>query len=297
MAERRYDIVAIDLDGTLVDHSGRVHPENVRAIAEARAAGIVVTLCTGRALVESRREMAAVNQCDPVIVAGGAMVACADTGRTLERFAMDHRLVERLVADLAEHEHPALLLKDPEAAGFDYLVVTPGGEAAIDPASRWWFKAMGVRAKYVERLEEDEHPEHTVRLGAYSANEPVDELAGRLRDKFHTQVMLQHFSGVLLPQERRDQGITSVHIVEVFNPSADKWLALERLAKRTGVPVERTAAIGDQTNDLSMITHAGLGVAMGNAHEKVRAAADRHTLRAEEAGVAHALRKIISGEW
>ena len=55
MARHQYDIIAIDLDGTLVDHTGRIHPENVRAIAEARSAGIVVTLCTGRALIESRR--------------------------------------------------------------------------------------------------------------------------------------------------------------------------------------------------------------------------------------------------
>lgn len=292
-----YDIVAIDLDGTLVDHTGAIHPENIRAIDEARAAGVIVTLCTGRALIESRREIETVRQADPVIVAGGAMVACPDSGRTLERFAMDGALVHRLVGDLAEHDHPALLLKDPEAAGFDYLVVGRGGEHEIDPASRWWFQRMGVRARYVPTLADDAHPEHTVRVGAYSANEPVDHLAARLRERFHAEVMLQHFTGVLLPQERRDQGVDSVHIVEVFNPRADKWLALQRLASRLGIPESRTAAIGDQTNDLSMITHAGLGVAMANAHDKVKAAARRHTGRSENAGVAAALRHIIAGEW
>jgi hydroxymethylpyrimidine pyrophosphatase-like HAD family hydrolase len=63
------------------------------------------------------------------------------------------------------------------------------------------------------------------------------------------------------------------------------------------VPESRTCAIGDQTNDLSMITHAGLGIAMGNAHEKVMAASKRQTERCENAGVARALERVLSGEW
>ncbi|MCW5766946.1 MAG: HAD family phosphatase [Phycisphaeraceae bacterium] len=297
MPRHRYDIVAIDLDGTLVDHTGRIHPDNVRAIERARDAGITVTLCTGRALIECRREIDAVGQRDPVIVSGGALVSDPVSGRTLERFEMPRALVRRVVDDLRAHDHPALLLKDPDAAGFDYLVVGPEGESGIDPASRWWFRQMGVRARYVSALDHDEHPEHTIRVGAYSANEPVDELARRLHERYHAEVMLQHFCGVLLPRERREQGVDSVHIVELFNPRADKWQALQRLAARTGVPEARTAAIGDQTNDLSMITHAGLGVAMGNAHEKVAAAADRRTAPAEEAGVALALDRIVAGDW
>lgn len=297
MGRHRYDIIAVDVDGTLIDHSGRIHEGNLRAIRAAREAGIVVTICTGRALVEIREIIQHIGQTDPVIVAGGAMVAEPNRGRTLERFTMPLELVRRVSDHLHAQEHPVLLLKDPHAAGFDYLAVTPWGPEAIDPASKWWFKRMGVDVRYVDSLEHDEHPEHTVRVGAYAANTPITELAEDLRGRFGAEVMLQHFNGVLLPADRRDEGIESVHIVEMFNPQADKWQALERLSRRMGIPLERTAAIGDQTNDLSMITHAGLGVAMGNAHASVAQAADRQTLACDQGGVGWAIEKIVSGEW
>lgn len=294
---RRYDLLAIDLDGTLLDHHGRVPEANVHALARARRDGLAVTICTGRALIECRAILAQIEQVDPVIVSGGAMVACPRSGETLERFAMEAALIERVVSFLHERGHPALILKDPAAAGFDYLAVHPGGPAALDPASRWWFEHMGVRVRYAARLEDDEHPEHSVRVGAYAANRPVDDLAVALREAFGAWAMMQHFSGVLLPPERREQGVLSVHIVELFHPNADKWLALERLAGRLGVGASRVAAVGDQLNDLSMITHAGLGIAMGNAHERVKAAAKAQTLDAASGGVAHAIDRIIEGAW
>ncbi|MFN0010306.1 MAG: HAD-IIB family hydrolase [Phycisphaerales bacterium] len=297
MAVVRYKLLAIDLDGTLVDHHGHVSPANLRALRAAREAGIMVVVCTGRALIESMQVIRAIEQRDPVIVAGGAMVSCPDTGLTLERFALDQSLTSDIVSHLTARGHAALVLKDPHAAGYDYLVVSERGIEAVDASSRWWFKNMGARLRCVARLEDDEHPEHSVRIGAYAANTPVDELAAELRTRFGGVAMLQHFSGVMLPAERKLAGIESVHIVELFHAQADKWQALDRLAMRLGIPRTETAAIGDQLNDLSMITHAGLGIAMGNGHERVKAAARRTTLSVDEDGVAHAIGMILEGAW
>lgn len=297
MPQRRYDLLAIDLDGTLLDPSGRVPEANRRAIRAARAAGMIVTICTGRALVESRRALAHIEQEHPVIVCGGAMVADPASGRTLERFAMDTALVQRLVEYLGARGHPALLLKDPDPAGFDYLVVSPRGLGDIDPSTRWWFDHQGIEARWAPGLHLDQHPEHTVRLGAYSTNTPIDALATDLRDRFGAGVMLQHFTGALMPPDRVALGIHSVHIVEVFNPQADKGQALERLARRLGIAPQRVAAIGDENNDLSMLRGAGLGIAMGNASAAVKAAAARHAPGNADAGVAHAIGRILNGEW
>jgi len=294
---RRYDLVAIDIDGTLIDHTGQVHARNIAAIARARAEGMTVVLCTGRALIECRRVIETTGQCDPVIVSGGAIIADPVTERTIERQTMPPGLVARLCEYLHQRSHPALLLKDSDAAGFDYLVVSPRGEDALDPASRWWFDHMGVRCRFAQAAADDEHPEHTVRVGAYSANTPVVDLAEELARMFHAEVMLQHFNGVLLPKERRDQGIESIHIVEVFNPLADKWQALCRLAARLNIPQARLCAIGDQTNDQTMVGNAALGIAMGNAHPAVAAVAKRQTLAASEGGVGYALEHVLRGEW
>ncbi len=296
----RYDLLAVDLDGTLLDSDGHVPSANAEALARARRAGMIVTICTGRALVESRGALEAVGQADPVIVSGGAMVACPATGRTLERLTLDGGLVERAVSEFHGAGHAAIILKDPHAAGYDYLVVAPDGrgdDTALDPASRWWFRRMGASVRYAARLEDDPHPEHSVRVGAASANEPVDALASRLRERFERQASLQHFRGATLPRDRVEDGIHSVHIVEIFHARADKWQAVERLASRLGVAPERTCAIGDQLNDLSMIARAGLGVAMGNAAPEVARAAGRQTLDNNQAGVAYAVDRLLSGAW
>lgn len=297
MGTPRYDILAVDIDGTLVDHTGKVHPRSIAAIAHARAAGMTVVLCTGRALIECRTVIAAIQQTDPVIVSGGSIVSDPVSGKTLERFSMERPLVDRITAHLLKHNHAALLLKDSHATGYDYTVISPRGPEALDPASRWWFDHMGVTCRFATSIDLDEHPEHTVRVGAYSANTPVDALATELHELFFTEVMLQHFTGVLLPQERRDQGIESVHIIELFNPLADKWQALSRLAQRMNIPLSRTAAIGDQTNDLTMIQNAGLGIAMANANPKVLAVAKKQVSRVEEGGVGEAIEMMLSGEW
>lgn len=293
----RYDLIAVDLDGTLIGPDGTIHPRNIEMIRAAHAAGICVTLCTGRALIETTPTVELIGSVDPVIVSGGAMVACPRTGGTLERFVLDEAIVGEAVEHLESHDHPALLLKDPAATGYDYLIVAPNGPGTIDRASSWWFERMKVRTRHVKHVKDDPHPRDTVRVGAYLANRPIDSLATTLRARFDGRSQIQHFKGVLLPDERRDQGIESVHIVELFHHHADKWMALQRLARRMNVPPERVAAIGDQHNDLTMIEGAALGIAMGNATPEVAAVSKRTTLRSEEAGVAHALEQILNGAW
>ncbi|MDP1663081.1 MAG: HAD family hydrolase [Phycisphaerales bacterium] len=293
----RYDLIAVDLDGTLIGPDGSIHPRNIEMIRAAHAAGICVTLCTGRALIETTPTVERIGSVDPVIVSGGAMVACPLTGGTLERFALDELIVGEAVEHLQSHNHPALLLKDPAVTGYDYLIVAPNGPGTIDRASSWWFERMKVRTRHVTHVKDDPHPRDTVRVGAYLANRPIDSLATTLRARFDGRSQIQHFKGVLLPDERRDQGIESVHIVELFHHHADKWMALQRLAQRMNVPPERVAAIGDQHNDLTMIEGAALGIAMGNATPEVAAVSKRTTLRSEEGGVGHALEQILDGVW
>lgn len=290
-------LLAIDLDGTLLDPSGRVPEANVRAIHRAREAGITVTICTGRALIETRRVLSAIGQTGPVVVSGGALVADPVTGRTLERFTMHLPLVQRVVEYLHARDHAALLLKDPDPTGYDYLVVSDGGLADIDPATQWWLDHQGITAREARALHHDPHPEHTIRIGAYSTNQPIADLAADMHERFGGDVMLQHFTGALMPADRQARGIESVHIVELFNPQADKWQALTRLAARLGVDTARIAAIGDENNDLCMIRAAGLGIAMGNASPAVKAAAARHTTTNAEGGVAHAIDQLLSGAW
>jgi hydroxymethylpyrimidine pyrophosphatase-like HAD family hydrolase len=292
----RYRMLALDLDGTLLDEHAELTADNIEAVRRARREGVRVVVCTGRGLVECRRYLDRLEQVDPVIVAGGAITADPVSGETIRRVPMAAPLVARTVDLLLGAGHAALVLKDPSPAGYDYLVVTGGGQARPDPVTLWWFEKMGVRVRYAARVEDDEHPEHTIRVGMCADAAQSQALAGVMQRDLGDRVVMHAFKAVV------GAGLTgaaerTVHILEAFDASAGKWPAIERYAAELGVAREQIAAIGDEVNDLEMIHQAGLGVAMGNAIPAVLDAADRTTEANHRSGVARAIERILEGVW
>lgn len=304
MPRHRYDLLALDLDGTLFNPGGRVSPANALAVAGARDAGIEVVICTGRAMIESTTAIRAIRadqpargrDIAPMVTAGGAMVCDAASARTLHRWPMDKGLVARLCAHFAALRRAPLILKDRDAAGFDYLVVNSG---PIEPPSQWWFDVMDVEVKFIDDIANDPHPEHTVRVGFAASSEVMHDLARGIHHHFGGETLTQHFAAVLGSSKESKDGSRNdaVHILEVFDRQVSKWTAVHRLAQEQGIPRERVAAIGDEVNDLAMIEGAGLGIAMGNAVPSVKKAANIETKSNAEDGVAYAIERILAGEW
>lgn len=290
----RYRLLALDLDGTLLNARGEVSPANARAVLAAREAGLRVVVCTGRGLVESKPHLDAIGQTDPVVVAGGAVIADPVSGLTLHRHAMDPGLVAEVTAAVMREGQAALVLKDRASAGYDYLVVT--GESRPDPVSVWWFEKMRVVVRFVRTLAEDEHPEHTVRVGVVGGVAEAARAGEVLRGRFGGRAVFQSFAS-LVGSEATGEGEREIRIVEAFDPGSGKWPALRRLAAGLEVGDAEIAAIGDERNDLEMIRGAGLGVAMGNAVPEVLGVADRVTARHDEDGVAEAIGRILDGSW
>jgi hydroxymethylpyrimidine pyrophosphatase-like HAD family hydrolase len=295
---RRYDMLALDLDGTVLDPQSRVRPEVAGAIARARDAGLLVVVCTGRGLPESRGALDAIGQVDPVIVAGGSIIADPASGRTLHRFPMHPTLTARLTETLLSRGHPVLVLKDPDGAGYDYLIVTGKRKLSLDPVTQWWFEEMAVSLRLATDVTRDPHPEHTVRVGVCAHAEELGELERLIRAGFEDTVTVHNFPAVVAPDGATHWAAGEVaHILECFDARADKWNAVRHLAAERGIDHARIAAVGDQINDVTMIRGAGLGIAMGNAIEAVRAVADRVTTSNAEAGVARAIEMVLCGEW
>ncbi len=340
-ARLKYDILAVDLDGTLLGPDGKVSRANAAAVARARAAGLEVVICTGRGLVESGYAIGAIaadqpakgRDVAPIVCAGGAMLCDAKSGRTMHRWAMRDDLVKRLCAHFARLRRAPLLLKDRDAAGYDYLVVNSG---PIEYPTRWWFNAMPVRVRFVDDPAHDEHPEHTVRIGFAAEAGLMHDLAAGVKEAFGRETTTQHFAAVAgtLQAQKVAQGLARggphgagasgagappadalghahggeagvkddrVHLLEVFDPQVSKWTAVHRLALEQGVPRERIACIGDEVNDLAMIEGAvaggGLGIAMGNAIDPVKRAANAHTESHAHDGLANAIDRMLDGVW
>lgn len=303
MPSPHYDLIAIDLDGTLLNSRGVISDGNLRALKRATDAGVRISVCTGRGFNECKHYTAQIGHTEPVVVAGGAILSHAESGRTIHRFPMHPGLVRRLVESLTAHGHAALVLKDPageEESGLrpdhDYLIVSPRGEEAIDPISRWWFKEHRIGYRIVPSLDHDEHPGHTVRVGVCGTRGRTRAAADELQRDFASEVVFHHF-GAVVPGDEKKPVDDQIVILEAFDKSVNKWAAIQWLTRRRAIDPGRVAAIGNDINDIAMLRGAALGVAMGNAIPEAAASAKQHTLGNDEDGVAHAIDRILEGEW
>ncbi|MEM8758274.1 MAG: HAD family hydrolase [Planctomycetota bacterium] len=296
-AQRRYDLLAVDIDGTLLDPQGNVPQANIDAIARARDAGMAVLLCTGRSWAESRFAIEATGVTHPMVSAGGSMVSDTATGGTLHRFAMQQDIVGRTVDLLTDRGLAALVLKDRSVSEHDYLVVTRNG-ATIDPVSTWWFETLGLSYTVADSIDDDEHPEWTVRVGACAPSTNTIPIRDELFGLFGEGVVFHSFPAVVAPEHVKHDGAGGLyHVVEAFDPSAHKWSGIEGVCGELGIDPTRTVCVGDEINDLTMIERAGLGIAMGNATDEVKRLAGRQTLSNAESGLAHAIDRVLAGRW
>ena len=265
----KYDIrlIASDIDGTLLPKGGRISEATRRAVAECRARGIAFVPASGRWYPSAAAAAREAGGADYLIVANGGAVAAPD-GRILHEF---HMRAEDVMAAYA-------LIKDSGALVTSYV---RGAIYRLNTAS-------------VDRLP----PEKTVTCGG-KLYEVVDDDAARFEKEGLSGVYkLETYSddAALLARLRaalvqRGLSVSSSFRtnIEIVSPGMGKGVALRWLARRLGVPIEKTMAFGDNTNDLQSIEFAGVGVAMGDAADALKAAADEVTYACADDGVARFL--------
>jgi len=285
----RYRMLAIDLDGTLLDSRGQVPSVNRDAVRRARDAGLLVVLCTGRGYKETRRIVDALGDDHdmPLILAGGAHVTDPTTGATLHAATLEPHLTAEIIETIDPAEHAVLLLLDPDPCEHDYLVI---GRNNLTDNTRWWFDFVGAEVTFADHpTMNDLH--HVLRAGIVGPEAVMPPLQHRVIARFGDRVVVQHFVAV-----RATDG-EDVHIFEVFASGVTKWSALQWLAGAHDIAEHEIAAIGDHINDVAMIAHAGCGIAMANAVDAVHKVADRQTTANDAHGVAHAIDQILHAKW
>ena len=275
-----YRMIAIDLDGTLLMPDGSVSPRNKAAVHRVLKAGLLVCFATGRNWTESETILSAVEHYDTTVFVGGAMVVDTKNRVMLHRMGMQPHLA-REVCDLMESlGHAALVLQDTHKAGCDYLV-TDGIE--LNSPTRQWMKVTSATVHRITGLGSTYPHEHTIRVGIVAPREEVararEALIRQLGDKVVCHCLWVPAYGV--------------EVMEVFDPAVNKWEGVLHVARRHGITPQQIVAIGDDENDVAMISNAGLGVAMGNAKPQVQAIANRVIKPNTEDGLAQFLEELV----
>ena len=277
-----YDLLAIDLDGTLLDSQHALPPQNRTALHLAHQAGFKIVLCTGRSFTETRPVLEQIGlDLDATVTVFGALVTDVASGRTLDRTTIPRDVAYAVTEWFQRQGFPVLWLTDPNEAGTDgYVLAGPRRHPAVDA----WIERSPCVVENVEHL--PAACAAPVRISMIEESDVLEALSPRLQAEFDGR--LTH--NVLQAPPYR------LSLIEAFAPRVNKWYGIEKLCRRWGVDPRRTAAIGDDVNDVHMLRAAGLGVAVANAQPAAQQAADRLTDSNDACGVARLIAELLNSE-
>lgn len=271
-------LVAIDLDGTMLTNEKTLPQANIDAVHQAIQAGVQVVICTGRTLPGVRDVIAQLpfeGEDEFLILQNGAVT----------HHLHDLSIVNQTVLTREAREVLLDFARDFDEEGAQLVAFDQENMMLMSqlPASPIVENDSKVLSTPITVFSNEEFLAYEAFNKAMVLGEPhvLDGIRERLSES-----LLTHYSPV------RSQPI----IAEFLVKGVSKASGLKALTKHLGLEAANVMAIGDEMNDLEMIKWAGLGVAMGNAVEAIKAVADAVTTHNDEAGVAHAIERYILSE-
>ncbi|WP_026694552.1 Cof-type HAD-IIB family hydrolase [Peribacillus kribbensis] len=242
--DKNIRLIALDMDGTLLNEKQEISQENIKAITEAQEKGVHVVLSTGRALASCRELSKSLNLSSYLVTVNGSEVY-DEKGRLIQRNRIDNEHI-RMMHELSKKYK-----------------------------TRIW--AVTTEKVWYEGFPEDIEAHEWLKFGFDTED---DETRNIILD-------------TLKKTEALEVSNSSPTNIEVNALGINKAKALKHVCERLGIQIKEMMAVGDSLNDIAMITEAGVGVAMGNAQDAVKEAADWVTGTNTEHGVAQAIRHWV----
>lgn len=260
----RFKLLALDIDGTLVNSRDELTPPTRAAIRRACDAGIRVVLATGRRYSKSLHLVEPLQLDVPLISASGALIKDPIDHRTLFRAEFVPGVLENVLRILSAAGHDAVLYADTFSQGFDFYcprLRIPHGEQ--DELAEYYGR-NGRCGREWPKLMTAPPPEVFAGF-AIAPQSKMTDLGRQLSEKFGDDLYVHVLKSPFY----------SGWFCEIEPGGVSKWSAVQHLARDWGISNEEICAVGDDVNDIPMVHGAGLGVAMGNAVAELKSAADR----------------------
>ncbi|MCB9421861.1 MAG: HAD family phosphatase [Ardenticatenaceae bacterium] len=266
LSNGKIELIALDLDGTLLMENGRIHPDNIPPIREAVARGIPVVLATGKTPWSAQELIETLGLVSPGVFSQGMVIT--DVGGTVKRLVTLDKGVTTAVLDFTAARNLPVNV----------------------------YAADGLYATM------DDHYRHVLHT---KYREPLPVLSPDLRHQLDTLQITKLLvsdevnNDVTRADLERHLGDRAVVVqavpeyIEILPLNVTKWTGLRWLLNEMGIDPAAVMAVGDGENDLDMLRSVGLGVAMGNASQAIKAAADVVVGSNEAAGVAEAIERFV----
>lgn len=272
-----YDILFLDMDGTVLTEEKTVTRRTRAALRAAKEAGVKLVVATGRAFKLAPSIIYEL-KFDYAIVSNGASIYDLKTG-------------ERVYYN-AFNPASARVLYDTIKDDCDFIEFFADGEILLSKHAYELTKTRDIPVWHKKYFTENDTPIWESEDAYLDAGAPGLEKVGLVR--YNTAIIKR------IKPKLEATGLFNItgsirRTLEINDNSCSKGIAVTELCNRLGIDIARAAAIGDSTNDLAMIQAAGCGVAMGNAKDEVKAEADCITATNDEDGVALFIEEKVLG--
>lgn len=265
-----YKIIALDMDGTLLNDSKEITDETKRCLKSARDKGIKIVLASGRpidGLKKYLKELDLINDNEYVLSYNGCLVQETKSEKIIHEISIKGKDLHYLNELSREFNVNIHAFSPTRGLITEHISKYTKHEAEMN----------GIKINTID-FAEIQADEDIVKVMMIDEPEILDAAIAKLPEEVYEKYTVVK---------------SAPFFVEFINKHGDKGVGLKALAKHLNVKQEEVIAMGDAGNDLAMIEYAGLGVAMGNATEEVKKAADYVTLSNEEDGVAAVIKKYV----
>ena len=273
-----YRILALDIDGTILDPYGSL-PVAVRdAVAAARRRGLWVILCTGRRFRTALPWARELELEGAIIVNNGTLVKDIQSGETLRHAYLPIDEYAPVIS-FVRHWGSPLVYVDTYHEHIDLVT------ERCSKTHAYQSEYLSDNTDFFQTIDDlhDQPRSDVIMVSTMADKETLTAMCEEARAEFGDRIRTH----TLINKSYR--GL----ILELLSPMSGKWSALEAVAAEANVAPDEIIAIGDDTNDIEMIRRAGLGIAMGNASSEIKQAADRVVRSNAEGGVVEAIEKSL----
>lgn len=287
-----YKMVAIDLDGTMLNQYGIITEKTKDVIKKVQEKGVEVIIASGRAITSVKRFSKEINSEKYFISGNGAITYDIKNNRILYE-------------NVLKKQKALKIIKICEENSIYYNVYTENGIIAksLNYNTLYYYKdnltkpdENRTHINIVENVYDyiESKNEKILKIMICDEHKSVfNSIVRRLKDVDEVEVLeVSHMSRKIIKQGTEEIALEYFY-TEVSAKDVDKWSALEELMKIVNISKEELVTIGDNANDVKMIKNAGLGIAMGESAPYVKSVANEITLSNDEDGVAIILRKIF----
>jgi len=266
----KYKMIVLDLDGTLTNSKKEITPKTKQTLMKAQEKGVRIVLASGRptyGITALADELELEKFGGYILAFNGGKITDCETKEIVYEQMLDEQLVPYLY-NAAINAGMAILTYQGEG-----IATTKSNDAYVQHEA--FINKMPV-VQYDDFLNQLQYPINKCLIVGDPT--PLHQLELKIAEEMEGKMSVYRSADFFL---------------ECVPLGIDKAQSLSRLINKLGIAREEIIACGDGYNDLSMIQFAGLGVAMENAAEEVKANADFITLSNEEDGVAHVVEKFI----